>query len=138
MATVAPTVAGVVQVVEHGDQKTCVAAAALVGGTLVREDTAGNWVQALGTTLANADGAFLLLRTLADGEPGTGMRTGLVGGFTISQAFNATLFISDTGTVADAAGTASMVIGSVSAGRSNLAGVAADKLIRLDIPVGNA
>lgn len=135
MATVAPSTAGVVQVVENGEQDTAVCAAAIVGGTFVKKDTSGNWVQALATSLANAGGVRLALHSAADGEPLTAMKSGVVSGFTVSQAYDATLYLSDTGTLADAAGTVSIIVGRVTAGRSNLLGAAADKLVRLDCPV---
>jgi hypothetical protein len=138
MATVAPTTAGVVQVVEWPDnegQKTLPASVALVGGTFARENASGEWEVALATSAANAAGAHLLLASAAAGVAVTGLRRGVVAGFTVSQAHNASLFISDTGTLADAAGTASVAAGRVTSGTANLVTASQDKLIRIDVPV---
>jgi hypothetical protein len=135
MATVASTNAGEVEVIEWGEQDTKVAAAAIVGGTFVREDTSGNWIQALGTSTANLKGARYALRSVAAGQALTAARTGVYGGLTISQAFNADLFISDTGTLADAAGTAGSAVARVIALTGNQVTAAHDKGIRLDLPL---
>lgn len=135
MATVAPTTAGVVQVVEWGEHDHAVCAAAIVGGTFVRRDSSGNWVQALADTAPHVGGARLALKSAAAGEPLTAMRTGVVAGFTVSQAMEAALYVSDTGTLADAAGTVSTQVGRVVAGRSNLIGAAVDKLIKIVCPL---
>jgi hypothetical protein len=135
MATIAPTTAGVVEVlevIEQSSPKTC--AADIVGGTFVREDTNGNWVQALATTAANGRGCYLALRSAKAGEALTGLKTGKVAGFTISQAYDAQVFLSDTGTVADAAGTVSIVAGRVMSLRANLLTAAADKGLLIDCP----
>lgn len=138
MATVAPTTAGVVEVVEWPNaegQKTVPASVALVGGTFARENSSGEWEAALATSAANAAGAHLLLRSAVAGEAVTGIRRGVVAGFTVSQAHNATLFLSDTGTLADAAGTASVTVGRVTSGTANLVTASQDKLVRIDVPV---
>jgi predicted RecA/RadA family phage recombinase len=138
MATVAPTTAGRIDVVEWGDnesQETRPAAADITAGTFVRADTNGNWVLALATTAPNAAGARLALRTVKSGQALTAMRRGVVGGFTVSQAFGAALYLSDTGTLADAAGTVSVQVGRVVAGNANLATAAHDKLVKIDCPL---
>jgi ABC-type enterobactin transport system permease subunit len=135
MATVAPTTAGRIDVVEWGQQETAPAAAAIVAGTFVRQDTSGNWIQALATSAANAKGARLALRTVASGEALTAMKNGVVSGFTISQAYNVDLFLSDTGTLADAAGTSSVVVGRVVPGNANDLSTAHDKNVRIDCPL---
>jgi hypothetical protein len=68
------------------------------------------------------------------GEALTGLKTGKVAGFTISQAYDAQVFLSDTGTVADAAGTVSIVAGRVMSLRANLLTAAADKGLLIDCP----
>jgi hypothetical protein len=135
MATIAPSTAGRIDVVEWGEQKTLPAAADITAGTGVREDANGNWVQALATTAPNGAGVHLALRTVKSGEALTGMKSGVVGGFTVSQAYNAAVFLSDTGTVADAAGTVSIQMGRVVAGTGNDLSTAHDKNIRIDCPV---
>jgi hypothetical protein len=135
MATIAQATAGVVEVVDSIEQKTLPCAADIVGGTFVRENASGEWVQALATSAANAKGARLALRSAKTGEGLTAMKTGIVGGFTITQAFNVDVFISDTGTVADAAGTASVVIGRVRSATGNQTGAAHDKVLTIDCPL---
>jgi hypothetical protein len=135
MATVSPSTAGRIEVVEWGEQETLPAAADITAGTFVREDTSGNWIQALATSAANAKGARLALRTVKSGEALTAMKNGVVSGFTVSQAFNVDLFLSDTGTLADAAGTSSVVVGRVLTGTANQAADAHDKNIRIDCPL---
>jgi hypothetical protein len=135
MATISPTTAGRIDVVEWGEQKTLPAAADITAGTFVREDANGNWVQALATTATNGAGSHMALRTVKSGEALTGMKSGVVGGFTVTQAFNAAVFLSDTGTLADAAGTTSIQVGRVVAGTANDLSAAHDKNIRLDCPV---
>lgn len=138
MATVATTTAGRIEVVKwpsRDEDKTLICAADLTAGTFVREDTNGKWIQALATSAANLKGARLLLRTSKTGEGATAARVGTFGGFTVSQAFNADLFISDTGTLADAAGTAGAAIGRVAAATGNDRASAHDKLVEIDLPV---
>jgi hypothetical protein len=136
MATIAPTTTGRIDVVEWGEQKTLPAGAAISAGTGVREDvTTGNWAVALATVASNGAGVHLALRTVASGEALTAMKSGVVGGFTISQAPNSAVYLSDTGTVADAAGTVSIQIGRVVSGTANDLSASHDKNIRIDCPV---
>lgn len=135
MATIALATAGEVEVIEWGEQDTKVAGADITGGTFVREDSSGNWVQALADTAPHALGARLALRTVKSGQALTAARTGVYGGFTISQAFNVNVYISDTGTVADAAGTVTVIAGRVRAVNANQVTAAHDKAIRLDLPL---
>lgn len=137
MATVALTTAGVLEVVEWpapNDAQTLRAAADLSAGTFIRQDSSGNWVQALATSAANMKGARLCLATVKTGQAVTGARTGTYAGFTVPQAFNADLFVSDTGTLADAAGTAGAAIGRVVPGTANLVTASQDKLVQIDLP----
>lgn len=138
MATVALATAGVLEVVEWPDPpdaQTLRAAADLAAGTFVREDASGNWVQALSTTAPNMLGARLALRTVKTGEALTAIRRGTVSGFTVSQAYNATLYINDTGVLGDAAGTVSQIAGRVVPGTANLVTAAQDKLVAIDLPL---
>lgn len=135
MATVAPTVAGRIESIVPGEEYTKPTAADITAGTFVREDTNGNWIQALATSAANAKGSRLALRTVKSGQALTAARTGVYGGFTITQAFNVDLFLSDTGTLADAAGTASVLVARVIAGTANDLSAAHDKNIELDCPL---
>ena len=135
MATVALTTADQLEVIEWGEQKTLTAAADISAGTFVREDASGNWVQALATSAANGAGARLALKTVKSGTALTAARTGVYGGFTISQAYQAALYLSDTGTLADAAGTASIQVGRVRAAAGNALTAARDKVVALDCPI---
>lgn len=137
MATVAPSTAGRVEIVEWPkahEQLSARAAAAITAGTFVRLDTSGDWIQALATSTTNSAGVYFAPRSVAAGEALTGMKAGTFGGLTVSQAFNATLYLSDTGTLADAAGTVSVGVGRVISGTANQAGAAHDKLVRIEIP----
>jgi hypothetical protein len=137
MATVALTTAGVLDVVEWPpplDAQTLRCAADLAAGTFVRQDASGNWIQALATTAPNLLGARFLLRTAKTGEAATAIRKGTVAGLAISQAFNVSLFVGDTGVLADAAGTVSQIAGRVIPGTANLVTNAQDKLFAVDLP----
>lgn len=134
MATIAPSTAGRIEVIESIEQKTLKSSAAINAGTYVRENSSGQWEQALATSAGAAAGARLALRTVVAGEALTAMKRGVVGGFTISQAFNAATYLSDTGTVADAAGTAPVVTGRVRAATANDVTAAHDKVLEVDCP----
>lgn len=134
MATVALTTADRIEVVEWGEQETLPAAADVTAGTFVRQDANGNWVQALADTAPHSAGPRLALRTVKSGEALTAMKSGVVSGYTVTQAFNAALYLSDTGTLADAAGTVSVQVGRVLPGTANQAGSAHDKNVRIDCP----
>jgi hypothetical protein len=135
MATISPSTAGRIEVIEPGEQMTLPAAADLTAGTGVKPDTNGAFIQALATSASNGAGVMLALRTVKSGEALTAMKSGVVGGFTISQAYGAAVYLSDTGTVADAAGTSSIQLGRVVPGTANTLDAAHDKNIRLGAPV---
>lgn len=135
MATVALSVADRIEVVEPGEQKTLTAAVAITAGQFVREDTNGNWIKALATSATNAAGARLALRTVKAGEALTAMKSGSVTGFAVSQAYNASLYLADDGTLADTAGTTNVVVARVRAARANLVTAAADKIVTVDCPL---
>jgi hypothetical protein len=137
MATVAPTTAGRVDVVEWPkphEQLSAVCAADITAGTFVRQTTTGRWIVALATSTTNSAGIYFAPRSAKTGETLTGMKAGVFGGFTVSQAFNASLYLSDTGTLADAAGTTSVVVGRVIHGTANQVADAHDKLVRIECP----
>lgn len=72
---------------------------------------------------------------VADGQGRTAVRKGVLDGFNLDAlAFDATVFLSNTdGRLADAAGTTSVAVGRVIAGRSNLRGNTPDKLLFVDL-----
>jgi hypothetical protein len=135
MATIAPTTAGQIQLVESYEQKTLVCSVDVTAGQWVQETTTGKWIIALADTAPHAAGARLALETKKAGQPLTALKNGIVGGYTISQAYNAAVYLSDTGTSADAAGTVSVVVGRVQAATANAVTASHDKLLRIDAPV---
>lgn len=138
MATVALTTTDQLEVIvppPPEDIKSLTAGADISAGTFVQENTSGNWIQALADTTGHAAGARLALKTVKSGQALDAARTGVFGGFTISQAYNAALFLSDTGTLADAAGTVSVAVGRVRAAAGNVLSGSRDKVIALDCPV---
>ncbi len=135
MATVALSTAGRLEVIEPGEQETLIANVAITAGWGVQQNSSGRWIVALADTAPHSAGTRIALRTVAAGEPLTAMKSGVIGGFTVSQAFDAPLYLSDTGTIADAAGTVSVAIGRVVPGTANQAGDAHDKNIRIDCPL---
>lgn len=138
MATVATTTAGRIEVVEWppaGEEETHVCAADITAGTFVRQNASGKWEQALSTSAAAVLGARLATRTAKTGEALTAIRSGTVAGYTITQAYNASLYVNDTGVLGDAAGTASVIAGRVIAGYAGGRENANDKLLSLDLPL---
>jgi hypothetical protein len=135
MATIAPTTAGQLEIVEPGEAHTKTCAVDLVGATFVTEDASGNWVQALADTAGHAAGARLLINSAKAGVAATAFRTGVFGGLTITQAFGSAVYLSNTGTLADAAGSSSYVVARVTSGTGNLVTAAHEKLIALNCPI---
>lgn len=141
MASIAPTTAGSIHVIEWGIQATLPAAVAILAGDTVTIDSAGKWVK------GDADGAGTLpsiygiaLRSVAAGEPLTAMRTGLIGGYAwASTAYMAPVYAADTaGEITVTAsesngGSADVVIGFVEAVWDHLIGGTPSKALRLDI-----
>lgn len=138
MATIALTTANRVEVVGFPQQqRTLVAGIDVVAGAPLQESTTGKWQAANGTTAALARNVYVATRTVKTGESVTAVRKGLLDGFALSgMAYNAPVFLSDTGTLADAAGTVSTILGYVEAAGANPITSAHDKILRLD-PVTN-
>lgn len=91
-----------------------IAAAALTAGQLVYQDTAGKAAVADGSAAGTAQVRGVALTGAGAGQAVTVLRRGGVSGFTISQAYDARVYLSDTaGAAADAAGTVPAVIGRV-------------------------
>lgn len=141
MASIAPTTANVIHVIEWGVQATLPAAAALLAGNTVTIDSNGKFAK------ADADGAGTLpsvygiaTRSVAAGEPCTALRTGLIGGYAFgSTAYMAPVYAADTAgeitvTASESNGaSADVVIGFVEAVWDHLIGGAPSKALRLDI-----
>lgn len=135
MADIALTTAGRVEVVESFEQMTLPAAEAIVAGDAVRLDvSSGKFTGANGTTAAEARIYGIALKSAAAGIPVTALRRGVLDGFALaSQAYDAAIYLSDTdGTLADAAGTVSTVVGRVIPAASVSIGTALDKLLLVE------
>lgn len=141
MASIAPTTADRIHVVEWGQQMTLPAAAALLAGNTVTIDSNGKFAK------ADADGAGTLptvygicLKSVAAGMPVTAMRTGVIGGYAFaSTAYMAPVYAADTaGEITVTAsesngGSADVVIGFVGAVWDQLTGGTPTKVLCLDI-----
>jgi hypothetical protein len=135
MANIALVTANRVSVVESVQQKTLVAAEAITAGAPVRIDTAGKFTNANGTTTTENDAYGIATKTVVAGEALTAVKLGTMDGFDLSGlAYNARVYISDTdGRLADAAGTASKVVGRVVPGTSTTTGTAYDKILSVEL-----
>lgn len=130
MADIAVATANRVEIVESIMQATLPAVEAILAGAPVRIDTAGKFANGNGTNATEAAIYGIATHTVAAGESLTALRSGVLDGFTFSQAYGAAIYVSDTdGRLGDAAGTVSVKAGSVIPGWSQLIGTAADKLL---------
>src|SRR6478752_8163844 len=114
MAAIAVATAGAIHVVESIEQMTAPAAETILAGAPVRIDTAGKFTNANGTTTTENRVYGIATASVIAGEALTAIRRGVLDGFTFTQAYDAAIYLSDTdGTLADAAGTVSTVVGRV-------------------------
>jgi hypothetical protein len=115
------------------EQITGVAASAITAGSPVYIDTNGKFA-ASDANVSTADAVFgIATRTVAAGEALTVVRRGLMDGWSNLPAYGAAVYASDTaGSLADAAGTASIVVGYVVPSFANHLGVAADKALLVE------
>lgn len=136
MATIALDVAGRIDVVDAREQITLVCGTNVTAGLMYRADTNGAAAVALATAASNGAGARLALRTAVVGEACTFLKKGFVDGFNVaSQTIGTQLFVSDTGTVADTAGTASISVGRIVPGNAvDYTATVKDKLVEVDLP----
>jgi hypothetical protein len=135
MATVALDTAGVVDIVLAKEPNlSMIGATNIVASQCYRPDSNGAAVLAVATAASNGAGARLALRTAPAGEPVSFMRSGVVDGFNVSQTNGAVLYLSDTGTVADAPGTVTIILGRVIPGNANVLSAARDKVVEVDLP----
>jgi hypothetical protein len=134
MANIALKTADRVEVVGFPIQQlTLPAAEAITAGAPVRIDTAGKFTP---RTARRPEARVwgIATKTVAAGEALTAVRRGILDGFTFSQAYDAAIYLSDTdGTLADAAGTVSTVVGRVVPGWSQLLGSNPDKLLSVEL-----
>lgn len=135
MALIAVATAGKIDIVESIQQMTLPAAEAIVAGAPVRIDTsAGTFTNSNGTTAPEARVWGIATVSAAANEPVTVVRRGVLDGFTLTQAYDAAIYVSDTdGRLGDAAGTVSTAIGRVIPGWAQRLGTAADKLLSVEL-----
>ena len=135
MADLVVTAASVGMSDAQGSQTfNMIAAVAITAGQIVYRDANGKAALADASAAGTAGARGIALRTVAAGEPVTVLTEGECEGFTISQAYDAPIFLSDTaGALADAAGTVTVAIGNVSATTDQ----SLTKLLYVRFPVGN-
>jgi len=136
MTALALVTANRVEVVEALIQMTLVAGEAIPAGQAVRIDgTTGKFTKANGTIAAEARMYGVAAHTVVAGEALTAIRKGVMDGIDISAlAYDAAVYLGDTdGTLADAAGTVSVVVGRVIPGTSVTLGTSPDKLLFVDL-----
>ena len=113
---------------------TMIAAATITAGQVVYRDTAGKADLADASAAGTAGARGIALESVVAGEAVTVCVEGELEGFTISQAYDAPIFLSDTaGALADATGTVTVAVGNVSAATDN----SITKLLYVRFPVGN-
>lgn len=136
MAAVSLTTAGKLNIVRSDSQFTGTFAESCSVGQPVRLDAStGKWTKANATDTTENRVIGILVSKDAAGAVGTVVRKGIVDGFALSSLnYGVSLYLSDTdGTVADAAGTTSVVLGRVVPGFGTTTGTAADKLFFIDL-----
>lgn len=135
MADITLTTANKVEVVVCIEKIMLVAAEAIVAGAAVRIDTTtGKATNANGTTAGEARVIGIAAKTVASGMPVTVIKQGIMDGFVLAGDYDDDVFLSDTdGTLADAAGTVSKVVGRIIPGNATTLGTAADKLLLVSL-----
>lgn len=136
MADISLVTANKVFVVESIEQLTLPAAEAITAGMAMRLDTStGKFTKSNGSSAGEARGKWLATKTVAAGEPVTGIKRGVMDGYDLSGLnYDAPVYLSDTdGRLADAAGTVSTVVGRVIPGTSTTLGTALDKLLLVEL-----
>lgn len=134
MANIAVTTAGKIHIVESIQQKTLPATETILAGAPVRIHTDGKWTNANGTTTTENRVWGIATKSVVAGEALTAVRRGTLDGYTFSQAFDATIYLSDTdGTLGDTAGTVSTIVGRVVPGTAVVNGATFDKLLSVEL-----
>jgi len=134
MANIAVATADRIEVVESIQQHTAPAGEAISAGAPVRIDTSGKFVNGNGTDATESNIYGIATKTVAANEPVTAIRRGKLDGFTFTQAYNAAIYVSDTDArLGDAAGTVSVRVGRVLPGWAQTLGVAADKILSVEL-----
>lgn len=136
MANLALVTANQVAIVESIHQMTLVAAETIAPGAPVRIDTAGKFTNSNGSSAGEARvwGIATGKKSIIAGMPVTAVRRGVLDGYNLTQAYDAAIYLSDTdGTLADAAGTVSTVVGRVIPATGTTLGTAYDKLLSVEL-----
>lgn len=111
-----------------------IAAVALSAGQVVYRDATGKADLASAAVVGTAGARGIVLRSVGAGEAVTVLVEGEIEGYTITQDYDAPIFVSDTaGALGDVAGTVSVPVGNVSAATDP----DGTKLIYVRFPVGN-
>lgn len=110
------------------------AAEAIAAGQVYRLDTNGKAVKA-DSSVARVN-LFMALNDVVAGQGVVGLKRGLVDGFNLdARAFNDQVFLSNTaGNIADAAGTASNIVGRVTSIAFSGTPGASDKTLLVTLP----
>jgi hypothetical protein len=138
MADIALVTAGRVEIVGFPVRSAAsVAGEAITAGAPCTYNATGKAVNAD----ANGAGVLASVKGVADRTVGTGealtlIQEGRIDGYNLdSQAYGARLFVSDTaGALADAAGTASLPVGTVEPATGNPVSAGHDKVLHVNIP----
>lgn len=136
MTAIALTTANKVEIVESNIQMTLPAIEAVTAGQAVRLDTStGKFTKSNGSASGEARIYGIATKTVAAGEPVTAIRKGVMDGFALSGLnYDAAIYLSDTdGTLADAAGTVSVVVGRVIPATGTTLGTGFDKILFVDL-----
>lgn len=138
MADIALTTAAQVSIVESIEQLTAPASEAITPGAPVRFVTStGYFANANATTAAEGRiyGIATGKRAVAAGETITALRIGVLDGFTLAGDYGSSVYVSDTDArLADAPGVAlNIPVGLVVPGFASLLGVAADKMLAVNL-----
>jgi hypothetical protein len=112
---------------------TAPAAEAITAGQPILFDANGKWIVADANAAADDAGFAIATRTVAAGEALTGCRFGIMDGWSNLPAYGAPVYVSDTaGALADAAGTATILVGHVIPVWGTTLGTAADKALLVE------
>lgn len=135
MANIAVTTADRAEIVAMWEPLHFIAGEAISACAPMRVDgTTGLAMNGNGTDATEAAVVAIATRSVAAGEPITGMKKGILGGLTFSQAYNALIYVSDTDArLGDAAGTVTKIVGRVTPAHAVTLGMAPDKLLCVDL-----
>jgi hypothetical protein len=124
-------------VVESLDQLTLIASVAVTALQPITINSSGQWVLADADAAGTATNVHIATKTVAAGQPLTGLRHGVLDGYDLtSLAFNAPVYVSaDAGSLADAAGSNGGIIGRVVPALGAPLGGTANKLLKVNSPI---